>query len=77
MILIGDQNLPRIIYDKLVRQTDKAVQYEIDGKLFWIPDSQIIGREDLGNHVVELPMWLIESKGLEVYIIDDYHNHSR
>jgi hypothetical protein len=61
--------MPKIIYDEIMRQTDKAIQYKIDTVKPWIPISQIIS-EDLGNHVVELPQWLIEADGLEAYIID-------
>lgn len=62
--------MPKIIYDEIMRQTDKAIQYEINSKKVWIPISQI-GHEDLGNHIVELPIWLIEAKGLEAYIMED------
>ena len=66
---IGGRNLPKIIYDEIIRQTDKAIQYNIAGEKPWIPISQI-QYEDLGNHILGIPMWLIESKGLESYIID-------
>ncbi len=61
--------MPKIIYDKILRQTDKAIQYNIAGEKPWIPISQI-QYEDLGNHIIGLPMWLIEVKGLEPYITE-------
>jgi len=61
--------LPSIIYDEILRQTDKAIQYKIGHDKPWIPISQI-EHEDLGNHIVKLPMWLIEAKGLEWYLIE-------
>ena len=61
--------MPEIIYDEIIRQTDRAIQYKIGDVKIWVPISQI-KHEDLGNHIVELPMWLIESDGLEAYIID-------
>jgi len=69
MKTIGGQNLPSIIYDEILRQTDKAIQYKIGDDKPWIPISQI-EHEDLGNHIVALPMWLIEAKGLEGYLIE-------
>lgn len=58
-----------MIYDEIEGQTTKAILYRIDGKKVWIPMSQI-QKEDLGNHIVQLPMWLIHEDGLEGYIID-------
>lgn len=62
--------MPKIIYDEIIRQTNLAIQYDIAGEKPWIPLSQI-QYEDLGNHIVELPWWLIKEKGLESYIIDE------
>jgi len=60
--------MPKIIYDEIVRQTNLAIQYQIDGEKVWIPISQIQW-EDLGNHIVELPDWLIKANKLKVYRI--------
>lgn len=56
-----------LIYDEILMQTVKAVQYRFDKKKVWIPISQIKG-EDLLKQTVELPMWLIHEDGLEGYI---------
>ena len=66
---IGGLSLPKIIYDKIIRQTNLAIQYDIGGEKSWIPISQI-EYEDLGNNILGLPMWLIEAKGLESYITE-------
>lgn len=58
-----------LIYDELLRQTDRAVQYRFDKTKVWIPISQIRD-EDLVKQTVTLPMWLIEADGLEAYILD-------
>ena len=53
-----------IIYDEIMRQTDRAVQYRFNKTKVWIPVSQI-KEEDLVKQTVILPMWLIKNDGLE------------
>jgi len=57
----------KIAYDDIVRQTKKAVLYQIDDDEYWIPLSQI-KEIDLISQWFVLPYWLVEKKGLEKYI---------
>ena len=57
----------KISFDDIYQETKKAVHYEIDGKKYWIPISQIKDVYLIGKFLV-LPEWLVESKGLEQYV---------
>lgn len=59
-----------ITVDEVVKLTDKAALFEIDGEKHWIPFSQItepdvdsidIGDSDLSVHI---PRWLADDRGI-------------
>lgn len=56
-----------IVYDDLVYETDKAYLLRFDDKDVWIPKSQV---QDIDDEYVTLPLWLIEEKELETYIVE-------
>ena len=64
---MGPGNM-KILYDELVRQTEKAIQIRIGKEKYWIPISQI-EKEDLVGQTMELPAWLVAAKKLEKYKI--------
>jgi len=65
--------LVEVVYQKRIKETDYAVQYELSTNLFepwrvWIPKSQIVD-EDVkpdGTLIVMVPEWLAEADGLPV-----------
>jgi len=56
-----------IVYDDLVYETDKAYLLRFDDRDVWIPKSQV---QDIDDEYVTLPLWLIEEKELETYIVE-------
>lgn len=53
---------------KTVRQSDKAFGIEVNGTLVWLPKSQIEDVQEGDPFSCWCPMWLIEEKGLEIFI---------
>jgi len=56
-----------IVYDDLVYETDKAYLLRFDDRDVWVPKSQV---QDIDDEYVTLPLWLIEEKELETYIVE-------
>jgi len=56
-----------IVYDDLVYETDKAYLLRFDDRDVWIPKSQV---QDIDDEYITLPLWLIEEKELETYIVE-------
>jgi len=56
----------RIIYSKILRETDKAIEIEIEflrrKRSVWLPKSQI----SIIDRKIYVPLWLIDSKGLRI-----------
>lgn len=67
------QDLVEVVYQKRIKETDYAVQYELSTNVFepwrvWIPKSQIVD-EDVkpdGTLTVLVPEWLATNDGLPV-----------
>ena len=62
----------KIYFDRVMRATEKAVQFQFEDKLYhWIPISKIknIGELDMEdeNGIIDIPFWLAKDKGLEIY----------
>jgi len=58
-----------VIFDDVEYETEKAYLLNIDGEKYWIPKSQV---EDLDEElkIITLPEWLINEKGLDMYIAE-------
>ena len=59
----GDQSVV-IEIDGVVRQSEKAVLYQIKGDEHWIPKSQIRAVHDDQLHI-EIPRWLADKNQLD------------
>ena len=63
--------MSRLIYDDIEVSTEKAICFSFDNQNVWLPKSQI-EHLDMHGHFVDIPQWLILSKGLECYCMDEY-----
>jgi hypothetical protein len=51
-----------IEYDDIEHETDRAIMFNIDNRLVWLPKSEITFDRD--EMTIELPEWLATEKGL-------------
>ncbi|MHC4310923.1 MAG: hypothetical protein ACYSW3_00445 [Planctomycetota bacterium] len=58
-----------ITYEELLRETDGAYLLRIDGKDHWFPKTQC--RVEESHQLVEIPIWLAISRGLEGYLEEE------
>lgn len=56
--------MPRLMYDRILKQTRKAIQYQFGDKKVWIPISQL-EKEICMDHIIEIPDWLVKAKELQ------------
>lgn len=54
-----------IKYDKLLRESDKAICVKLGDETRWIPKSLIVDNDYAP--FIELPLWFVEREGLEGY----------
>lgn len=58
----------KVMYDEILRQTEKAIELRFGKRKTWIPFSQV-RKEDLTWQILDLPDWLVKDKGLQEYVI--------
>lgn len=58
-----------ITYDELIRETDGAYLLRIDGERHWFPKTQC--RVEESHQLLEIPIWLAISRGIEGYLEDE------
>lgn len=58
----------KVQYDKILRQTQKALELKFGESRVWIPLSQI-AKEDLTWQILDLPEWLVKAKELQNYTV--------
>jgi len=60
-----DHDFPNIEYDKVLRETPKAILFDVRGKQVWIPTSQMDDL-DVVEKVFNIPRWLaVQNKLIE------------
>lgn len=57
-------------FDEMVKDATASVCLEFAGQRVWIPKSVIIGEPDLNHKMVEVQVWFVLERGLEVYSVD-------
>ena len=65
-----DNEIQTIAFDELLAETDKAVKIRVDNLEVWLPLSKIEIQHDEHDKYIDLPLWLVESNGLEDYVLD-------
>ena len=61
-----DQEMITLVWDELIRSTDKAHLFVFDDEDVWLPKSQITDLDEK-TKTLKIPLWLAEEKGIEDY----------